>query len=70
MLPATLDLMAVVMRDLIQLFKRYSCCQGDKDIIVLEFSKDRERFCRQASEGYSAHTLTSSPDSIEHVTTV
>lgn len=51
LLPATHDLMAAVMRDLFQLFKYYSCCQGDKDIIVLEFSKDRERVCGKASEG-------------------
>lgn len=57
-LPATHDLMAVVMRDLFQLFKYNSCCQGDKDIIVLQFSKDRRRFWRQASEGYNMHTHT------------
>lgn len=65
-LPATHDLMAVVMRDPFQLFKYYSCCQGDKDIIVPEFSKDRKRFCGPASEGYNTLTLTSSLNSIEH----
>lgn len=69
-LPATHDLMAGEMREPFQLFKYYSCCQGDKDIIVLEFSKDRGRFCRQASEGYNVYTHTQantgSLNSIEH----
>lgn len=42
-LPATHGLMAAVMRDPFQLFKYYSCCQGDKDIIVEEFSKDEKK---------------------------
>lgn len=65
-LPPTHNLMAVAMRDLFQLFKYYSCCQGDKDIIVLElFQGRRKGFCRHASEGYNAHT--SWPNSVGHV---
>lgn len=35
--------MAVTIKDLFLHFKYYSCCQGDKDTIVLEFSKDGKK---------------------------
>lgn len=61
--------MAVTIKDLFLHFKYYSCCQGDKDTIVLEFSKDGKKGLEdRVPKVINTHTHihASSVDSIEH----